>query len=244
MEGTNFPPIFHSFRKLFLFLFHSKHRKGLTFLSQTFNSANQTKLSQFHEQFPRPITKGKACRYDSYEHLSTSSAQLIIITAIQHVVIASLPLTARNSEFGFTSEESASMFIHEGFVCLPVTSISTIFPHVVSRTHMYLSDPIVTCVEFINFLSILNLVSYNQNIQVEQETMSAKKKKKVHVISYWAYRASNRKRELTLKTSLMVIGELFAAAMVAQDNSESNNWIYVPMRLIEPWIVDRMKCTI
>lgn len=61
-----------------------------------------------------------------------------------------LPFKARILEFGFISAESAVMGLLKGCIGILISIITTLFCGAVSRTHMYLSDSIVTWVNVMN----------------------------------------------------------------------------------------------
>ena len=62
----------------------------------------------------------------------------------------SLPFKARILEFGFMSAESAVIGRLSGCIGMCMSIITTLFCGAVSRTHIYLSDSIVTFVNVIN----------------------------------------------------------------------------------------------
>jgi hypothetical protein len=61
-----------------------------------------------------------------------------------------LPFKARILEFGFMRAESAVIGRLNGCIGMFISIITTLFCGAVSRTHIYLSDSIVTFVNVIN----------------------------------------------------------------------------------------------
>lgn len=74
----------------------------------------------------------------------------------------SIPFNARILEFGFISAESAVIGLLKGCIGILISIITILFCGEVSRTHMYLSDSIVTCVNVMNCGLIPTLGSCNQ----------------------------------------------------------------------------------
>lgn len=60
------------------------------------------------------------------------------------------PFNARILVLGFISAESAVIGLLRGCIGILISMITTLFCGAVSRTHIYLSDSIVTCVNVIN----------------------------------------------------------------------------------------------
>jgi len=60
------------------------------------------------------------------------------------------PFNARILELGFIRAESAVIGLLKGWFGMFISTITTLFCGAVSRTHIYLSDSIVTCVNVMN----------------------------------------------------------------------------------------------
>lgn len=61
-----------------------------------------------------------------------------------------IPFKARILEFGFIRAESAVIGLLKGCIGIFISIITTLFCGAASRTHMYLSDSIVTFVKVMN----------------------------------------------------------------------------------------------
>lgn len=97
-----------------------------------------------------------------------------------------LPFNARILEFGFINAESAVMGLLKGWLGRLISIITTLFWGAVSRTHMNLSDSIVTCVKVMNCWLIPTLGSCNHQIA----------RKKHHSPSYFGLKTH---QNLTIK---------------------------------------------
>lgn len=83
---------------------------------------------------------------------------------IQHDTGADIPLRARILEFGFMRAESAVIGLLRGWFGIFISMITTLFCGAVSRTHMHLSDSIVTLANVMNCGLIPMLGSCKQQI--------------------------------------------------------------------------------
>lgn len=92
------------------------------------------------------------------------------------------PFNARILEFGFISAESAVMGLLKGWLGRFISIITTLFCGAVSRTHMNLSDSIVTWVKVMNCWLIPTLGSCNQQIT----------RKKHHSTSYFGLKTHQK----------------------------------------------------
>jgi hypothetical protein len=78
------------------------------------------------------------------------------------ILRGNLPLSARILVLGFMSAESAVMGLRRGWLGMAMSMMTTLFCGEVSRTQMYLSDSMVTCVKVTNCGAIPRLVSCNK----------------------------------------------------------------------------------
>lgn len=82
----------------------------------------------------------------SIQIIAAGNSVSIMYTIDNHI----LPFKARILEFGFISAESAVIGLLKGCIGILISTITTLFCGEVSRTHIYLSDSIVTWVNVMN----------------------------------------------------------------------------------------------